>query len=61
VRVNAAQYDVFERMHWVCFHYEFEHEVADPNRDPDEACEDPICPARAFDPAPPPAWDVPRG
>jgi hypothetical protein len=27
VRVNADQYEVFERMHWVCFHYEFEHEA----------------------------------
>ena len=25
VRENAAQYEVFERMHYVCFHYEFEH------------------------------------
>ena len=25
VRVNAEQFDVFERMHYVCFHYEFEH------------------------------------
>ncbi|MFC6006976.1 DUF7660 family protein [Angustibacter luteus] len=25
VRESAAQYEVFERMHYVCFHYEFEH------------------------------------
>jgi hypothetical protein len=22
---NAANYDIFERMHFVCFHYEWEH------------------------------------
>jgi hypothetical protein len=56
VRVNADRYDVFERMHWVCFHDEFEHEVGAPDRDPDQACGDPGCPARAFDPDPPPPW-----
>jgi hypothetical protein len=25
VKVSAAQFEVFERMHYVCFHYEFEH------------------------------------
>lgn len=49
-------YETFERMHWTCFHYEFEHEVAG-SSDPDLACGDPACPARAFDPTPqPPAW-----
>ncbi|MDF4251410.1 hypothetical protein [Streptomyces sp. WMMB303] len=47
VRVNADLYDTFERMHWVCFHYEFEHAVGDPDRDPDQACDDPSCPMRA--------------
>jgi hypothetical protein len=56
VRVNADQYEVFERMHWVCFHYEFEHETAVADGDPDQACRDPGCPARAFDPAPPAPW-----
>jgi hypothetical protein len=43
-------------MHWACFHYEFEHGAAG-NADPDIACADPSCPARAFDPNPqPPAW-----
>ena len=51
VVVNAAMYDVFERMHWSCFHYEFEHEG-----DPDAACGDPSCPARSFDSSPPPTW-----
>ena len=27
--VSAAQYETFERMHYVCFHYEFEHDPAD--------------------------------
>jgi hypothetical protein len=53
VRVNADHYDVFERMHWVCFHYEFEHEAGAPDRDPDQACGDRGCPSRAFDPDPP--------
>jgi hypothetical protein len=34
-------YDVFERMHWVCFHFEFEH-----RGDPDAPCSDPSCPMR---------------
>ena len=29
-----TQYDVFEQMHYVCFHYEFEHDPFDP----DEEC-----------------------
>lgn len=31
--------DVFEGMHWLCFHLEYEH-----NADPDVACGDPSCP-----------------
>jgi hypothetical protein len=31
---NREQYDTFERMHWSCFHYEFEHAG-----DPDVAAE----------------------
>jgi hypothetical protein len=33
VRKNARQYETFEKMHWVCFHLEFEH-----GDDPDERC-----------------------
>jgi hypothetical protein len=40
VVVSREQYDVFERMHYVCFHMEFEH---DPH-DPDEDCGVPGCP-----------------
>jgi len=29
VRVSADQFEVFERMHYVCFHYEFEHGETD--------------------------------
>lgn len=36
---NADRYDVFEQMHWLCFHLEFEHQA-----DPDVACGDPSCP-----------------
>jgi hypothetical protein len=54
VRRNRDNYEVFERMHWACFHYEFEHAIG--VGDPDEACRDPQCPARAFDDRPPPSW-----
>lgn len=54
---NAANFDTFERMHWVCFHYEFEHDPVDP----DTACGDPNCPARAFDKRPRPDWLEERG
>ena len=37
--VHASAYEVFERMHWLCFHLEFEH-----NGDPDAPCHDPSCP-----------------
>jgi hypothetical protein len=40
VKVYKDQYDVFEKMHWLCFHLEFEHG----SYDPDEACDDPSCP-----------------
>jgi hypothetical protein len=40
VVVNREMYDVFERMHYVCFHLEFEHG----DRDPDEDCGTPGCP-----------------
>jgi ferredoxin len=51
---NQDSYVALERMHWVCFHYEFEH--FDGTGDPDPACSDPSCPARAFDRDPPPVW-----
>jgi hypothetical protein len=38
VRVSRDNYDVFEQMHYVCFHYEFEHQVARQDPDPDEDC-----------------------
>jgi hypothetical protein len=37
--VELERYEVFERMHWLCFHIMFEHDG-----DPDEPCEDPSCP-----------------
>jgi hypothetical protein len=40
VEASAADYDVFEHMHYVCFHYEFEH-----RGDPDVACRAGGCPA----------------
>jgi hypothetical protein len=50
VRVSREQYEVFERMHYVCFHYEFEHDPFDP----DEECAAGGCPSFRFD-APPPS------
>jgi hypothetical protein len=52
---NREQYEAFERMHWSCFHYEHEHDG-----DPDIACPDPSCPARAFDPEPQADWFASR-
>lgn len=39
VTANVEHYDVFEQMHWLCFHLEYEHDG-----DPDKACGDPSCP-----------------
>jgi hypothetical protein len=39
VMKNCNEYDVFEQMHWLCFHLEFEHDG-----DPDVPCGDPGCP-----------------
>ena len=54
---EAYNFEVFERMHWSCFHYEFEHQAAgSADDDPDIACRDPACPARAFDREAQPDW-----
>jgi hypothetical protein len=50
-------YDVMECMHWVCFHYVFEHGEVDVDR----ACQDPSCPSRMVDPNPPVDWFTERG
>jgi hypothetical protein len=36
--------DIFEGMHWLCFHLEFEH-----GTDPDLPCYDPSCPRWKLD------------
>jgi len=36
--------DIFEGMHWLCFHLEFEH-----GDDPDRACSDATCPWRRIE------------
>jgi len=36
---RPEDFDLFEGMHWICFHLEFEHST-----DPDVACSDPSCP-----------------
>jgi len=46
--MSAQQYDVFEQMHYVCFHYEFEHDPIDP----DEECSAGACPSRTVNPRP---------
>jgi hypothetical protein len=48
VRVNREQFEVFERMHYVCFHYEFEHDPSDP----DEECNAGGCPSFKLDALP---------
>ena len=50
-------YDVMEGMHWVCFHYVFEHFEIDIDR----ACKDPSCPSRMVDPDPPIDWPTEFG
>ncbi|RJQ74436.1 hypothetical protein D5S17_22685 [Pseudonocardiaceae bacterium YIM PH 21723] len=47
VRVGRDHYDTFEQMHYVCFHYEFEHRIAVPDGDPDEDCGVAGCPSSA--------------
>jgi hypothetical protein len=39
VMINRDHYDVFEHMHWLCFHLAYEHDG-----DPDGPCADPSCP-----------------
>jgi hypothetical protein len=48
VRVSADQFEVFERMHYVCFHYEYEHDPFDP----DEECNAGGCPSAHLDSSP---------
>ena len=48
VEVSRDQFDVFEHMHYVCFHYEYEHDPADP----DEECAAGGCPSTAVNPRP---------
>lgn len=48
MEVSRDQYDVFEHMHYVCFHYAFEHDLADL----DEECTAGGCPSAAVNPRP---------
>lgn len=48
MRVHRDDYRVFEGMHYVCFHYEFEHGLRNPDADPDEDCGDPGCPSASL-------------
>lgn len=38
---NTKDYDLFEGMHWICFHFEYEHSE---EYDVDEPCLDLSCP-----------------
>ena len=49
VVASGADYDLFEGMHWRCFHYAFEHWGLGETDDPDVPCDDPSCPARPRD------------
>ena len=42
VKKFSKEYEVFEKMHWICFHFTYEHG----EYDIDEACDDPSCPCR---------------
>ena len=55
VRVNRESYEIFERMHYVCFHFVFEHG----GFDPDEECDAPGCPSSRFNSPPPHTEAVP--
>ena len=46
VVVSASQFDVFEQMHYLCFHFEFEHGAYDP----DEECTVGGCPSASIGP-----------
>jgi hypothetical protein len=48
--VNRDSYEIFERMHYVCFHCEFEHDPYDP----DEECNADGCPSFRLDAPTPP-------
>jgi hypothetical protein len=37
--VDAERFNIFEEIHWLCFHLEYEHGAYDL----DEACDDPGC------------------
>jgi hypothetical protein len=52
VRVCRSDYETFERMHYVCFHYEFEHHRAGADTDPDEDCGLAGCPSAQAVPHP---------
>jgi hypothetical protein len=46
VKISADQFEVFERMHYTCFHYLFEHDPFDP----DEECTAGGCPSASVSP-----------
>jgi hypothetical protein len=48
VDISRDQYDVFEQMHYVCFHYEYGHAPVDP----DEECGAGGCPSQSVNPRP---------
>jgi hypothetical protein len=47
VELSQEDYEIFERMHFECFHFAFEHDLNQPGLSVDEDCGDPVCPAGA--------------
>ena len=47
VDLSQDDYEIFERMHFECFHYAFEHDLNKPGISEDEDCGDPVCPSGA--------------
>lgn len=45
VELSQDDYEIFERMHFECFHYAFEHDLNRLGISEDEDCGDPVCPS----------------
>ncbi|PPK97481.1 hypothetical protein CLV92_10311 [Kineococcus xinjiangensis] len=53
VSAPARDYEIFEQMHYVCFHYEFEHDMGSGATDVDSDCGIPGCPSGLMPPVSP--------
>ncbi|MFI6099702.1 hypothetical protein ACIA8G_29445 [Lentzea sp. NPDC051213] len=45
VELSQEDFELFERMHFECFHFAFEHDLSKPELAEDQDCGDPGCPA----------------